>query len=165
MTIRAGVLSDTHLMQTNEHFNKLLAYCFHDCDVIIHAGDLTDLSILEAFTDQTVYAVHGNMCNKTAQRQLPGQLLFPLGRFHIGLCHGAGLGIDREDALWNLFPEADCIIYGHTHRARCQRSGSVLFFNPGSFQASSPYGAPGTYGILEFGEKLHAHLFDVPHSL
>ena len=162
MTIRAGVLSDTHLSRPDKHFQQQIKACFQACDVIVHAGDLTDPSVLEPFHDKTVYAVHGNMCNLAAQTRHPARLLFSLGRFTIGLAHGAGLGPDIETALWDLFPEADCLIYGHTHRPVCRRYGPALMLNPGSFQSIGRYGAPGSYAILEAGDELRGQLFSVP---
>ena len=60
--IRAGILSDTHLTKVNQEFLQRVEHCFADCDVIIHAGDLVDLSLLDAFQGKTVHAVHGNCC-------------------------------------------------------------------------------------------------------
>jgi putative phosphoesterase len=159
---RAGILSDTHLMGLNNHFIQMAEQCFATCDVIIHAGDLTDFSILQSFSDKKIFAVHGNMCNRSSHDKLPGQLTFQLGHFSIGLTHGAGLGQDIESALWDLFPEADCMIYGHTHRPVCHHIAEKLIINPGSFQATGRYGAPGTYAILEAGETLQASLHEVP---
>lgn len=164
MTLTAGILSDTHLMQVDSSFRKKAASCFADCDVIIHAGDLTTIELLDIFYGKEVFAVHGNMCDMSTSRRLPKQLTFALGGFTIGLTHGAGLGHDIETALWDIFPEADCMIYGHTHRAVCHRQGSVLIINPGSFRSTGPYGASGTYALLEIGSSLQASILPVPQS-
>ncbi len=47
----------------------------------------------------------------------------------------------------------DCIVYGHTHIPVCHTTGDTLFINPGSFQGTGTYGAPGTYGLLQVGGK------------
>ena len=162
MHIRAGVLSDTHLSRMDTDFKARTGRYFAGCDVIIHAGDLTDAGILAAFAGKTVYAVSGNMCNAATRDTLPLRRVFQLGQFTIGLAHGAHMGMDIEDRLWTLFPEADCIIYGHTHQAVCHREGGVLFLNPGSFRPG------GSYAILEAGEELRASLHTVDqanHSL
>jgi len=159
---RAGILSDTHMMGPDVHFQNLVQHCFGDCDTIIHAGDLTDISLLSAFGDKTVYAVHGNMCNSSTYSTLPERLSFQLDGFSIGLTHGAGLGLDIESALWDLFPEAHCMIYGHTHRPACHRVADRLIINPGSFQATGRYGAAGTYAILEVSDGLQAAIHEVP---
>ncbi|GAB4345276.1 MAG: metallophosphoesterase [Desulfobulbaceae bacterium] len=164
MTIKAGILSDTHLHRPDDRFIELVNRCFADCDVIIHAGDLTGAAVLEAFGDREIHAVHGNMCDASAYRNLPRETSFTLGSFTIGLTHGAHLTPDIELNLWSLFPEADCMVYGHTHRPACHRQGGVLIINPGSFRSTGRYGAPGTYGILEAGETLTASIHEVPRS-
>lgn len=162
MTIRAGILSDTHLSQPDDVFVRQTQLCFDGCDVIIHVGDLTASTVLDVFAGREVYAVHGNMCDASSYRALPRETVFQLDRFTVGLTHGAHLGPDIELGLWSLFPEADCMIYGHTHRPVCHTRGGALIINPGSFRSTGRYGAPGTYAILEAGEKLSAAIHEVP---
>ncbi len=151
MGIKAGVLSDTHLTGQDILFSQLVQRCFADCELIIHAGDIVDLAVLSAFKGKDVYAVSGNMCLPATREALPARRIFQLGAFTIGLAHGAAMGMDIEDRLWTLFPEADCIIYGHTHRPVCHTQGGVLFLNPGTFRS-------GSYAILEAGTTLRASL-------
>jgi putative phosphoesterase len=166
--IKAGILSDTHLSSLNQDFLRLVLRCFADCEVIIHAGDLTDISILDAFEGKTVHAVHGNCCGRAVRAALPGQLSFQLGAFTIGLTHGDRLGRyadNIESGLWNVFPEADCMIYGHTHDAVCHYTpGGLgrLIINPGSFQSSGRYGMPCSYATLEVGTELKGSLHEIP---
>ncbi|MGD9947425.1 MAG: metallophosphoesterase family protein [Desulfobulbus sp.] len=165
MIIRVGILSDTHLVRPDSRFKKQVRHCFQGCDMIIHAGDLTNPSILEVFLGIQIVAVHGNMCGEPVRTRYPARQLFALGRFTIGLTHGADLGPDIENALFDIFPEADCMIYGHTPRPSIQYYGDILMLNPGSFQATSRYGTPGTYAILEAGEQLSASIHEIPSLL
>jgi len=162
MTLKAGILSDTHMVRPDEQFSRLAEHCFADCSVIIHAGDLTNASVLDVFQGKEVYAVHGNMCDASSYRNLPRETRFSFGRFTIGLTHGAHLGRDIEGSLWNLFPEVDCMVYGHTHHAVCHRQGGILIINPGSFRSTGRWGAPGTYAIIEAEDTLRATLHEVP---
>lgn len=146
--IKAGVLSDSHLHQPSTTYLRNCQRAFAECDIIIHAGDLTDLSILAPFTDKTVYAVSGNMCGAEAQRRLPKELRINIEQVSIGISHGAGDRNTIEDRLFSIFPEADCIIYGHTHLPTCHTYGPTLMVNPGSFQPTSRFGGPGSYAIL-----------------
>ena len=162
--MQIGVLSDTHRNRVDSEFQRWCDHCFARCSVIIHAGDLTDVAVLDAFGDKTVYAVHGNMCRPKTKSQLPKMLSFCLGGYRFGLHHGAGLGADSEGALFLLFPEADCIISGHTHRPVCRRYGQTLFVNPGSFIPHTRNGMPGTYAILKTEERLTGSIFEVQHA-
>lgn len=159
--IKAGILSDTHLTRVTQEFADAVHRCFYDCEVIIHAGDITDVAVLDAFQDKTLYAVHGNCCSQSAPASLPAQFSFELNGFKMGLAHGDRFSkADIESGLISLFPEADCLIYGHTHRAVCHRVAGRLIINPGSFQTAGRYGAPCTYAILEAGEELKGKIYE-----
>ena len=158
--ITAGILSDTHLSYISDSFKYLAEKAFKNCDIIFHAGDITAPTILDHFSTQIVHAVHGNMCDYATSQQFPMHKTVVLEGHTIGICHGTGPMHNIEDRMWSLFPDVECIIYGHTHRPVCHRKGGVLFINPGSFQCTSPYGAPASYAILQITEdaltaKLH----------
>jgi uncharacterized protein len=151
--IHVGILSDTHLNNCPDLFRRQVDTVFAGCSIILHAGDLSDISVLEAFNGKEVHAVHGNMCNIGTQQLLPVSKLITIGGYRIGLCHGAGGPRHTiEERVWAIFPEADCIVYGHTHHTACHRVGGVLFINPGTFQSTGPHGASGTYAILRIDE-------------
>lgn len=145
---RIGILSDTHITQPLPWYTNQIKEAFQECSVILHAGDLTELSILDIFEGKKIHAVHGNMCEVSSRQNLPTNKLITIEEHTIGLCHGAGARHNIEERMWNLFPTADCIVYGHTHIAVNHRIASTLFLNPGSFQPTGRYGAQGSYAIL-----------------
>lgn len=155
MSMTIGILSDTHLSSPSQGFRDMANKCFRDVDMILHAGDLTDLSILSVFKGKQVHAVHGNMCGSSARQSLPGEKEITVGGHRIGLVHKVGIYYDFEDRLLEVFPEADCIVYGHTHTPVCRRAGKVLYINPGSFNSC------GTYALLEIGKSLKAGIYKV----
>ena len=146
--IRIGVLSDTHLLEPDEWFRQKADICFADADMILHAGDLTSLSVLEAFAGKEVHAVHGNMCGPRTRDTLPDSKIIPVGNFRLALVHGMGYLHNIEEWLFDSFAPIDCIVYGHTHKPVCHRYGPTLMVNPGSFTATGPYGTSGTYAII-----------------
>jgi putative phosphoesterase len=159
-----GILADTHLSSLTPEFAARVEACFGGASVILHAGDLTEPAILTAFGEREVHAVHGNMCSLAGQLSLPRKVAIPLGRFTIGLIHRAGHTYDFEDQLADEFEGVDCIVYGHTHRPVCHRSGGILFINPGSFMATGRHGHPGTYAILTITDRLSAAIHEVPQQ-
>jgi putative phosphoesterase len=140
--ITVGVLSDTHLIQADKWYKEKAQLCFADADIILHAGDLTSLSVLDVFAGKTVHAVHGNMCGPKTRNVLPASRIIEVGKFRLALTHGAGYMPNIEDRLYDAFAPVDCIVYGHTHRPVCQRYGPTLMVNPGSFTIA------GTYAII-----------------
>ncbi len=155
--ITIGVLSDTHLWQPSDRFRALVAACFADVDLVLHAGDLTSLSVLGPFGDKEVHAVCGNMCDSSVAAALPRSRVIRVAGFSIALCHGDG-GPARtvEARLRDRFAPVDCIVYGHTHTPVCHRRGPILFVNPGGFLGTGR--AAGTYAIIEAGKTLKAEI-------
>jgi len=162
MASTIGILSDTHLSSASDPFRAQVAACFAETDIILHAGDLISLAVLEAFAGKNIFAVHGNMCDRAALKALPANRTIELAGFTIALTHGHGLGYgDLEDRLLMAFPEADCIVYGHTHRPICHRTGGILFINPGSFGPTGRHGGAGTYALLRIGNELTGEIRQV----
>ncbi len=150
---RIGILSDTHITRIEPWYHAQVETAFQDCSTILHAGDLTDVSILDIFKGKEVHAVHGNMCELSSRQHLPTSKLIIIEGYSIGLCHGAGSRHNIEERMWDLFPTADCIVYGHTHIPVNHRFAKTLFINPGSFQPTGRYGAAGSYAILSINEN------------
>jgi putative phosphoesterase len=145
--ITIGVLSDTHLLEPGKRFRQIVQHCFADADMILHAGDLTSLSVLDVFAGKTVHAVHGNMCGPQTRATLPSSKIIDVGNFRIALIHGAGNLHNTEEKLFDAFAPIDCIVYGHTHKPVCHRYGPTLMVNPGSFTIT------GTYGIIKVDDR------------
>ena len=162
MTVSIGILSDTHLIRPDEEFRQRAEAAFSGVEMIFHAGDLTDISVLNVFQGKKIHAVHGNMCHASSRGQLSSKKIIQVGTFNIGLLHGMGCRYDLVDCLLREFSEeVDCIVSGHTHVPRWEQIGPVLFINPGSFTGTGRYGAPGTYAILEVGEELRGNIFSL----
>jgi putative phosphoesterase len=159
--MKIGVLSDTHINSPTPEFLQKIQTCFQDCDVIFHAGDLTDISVLQVFKEKEVYGVHGNMCRTSSRSVLPRRQVIELGGYSFGLSHGDPYRTQVEDHLIHDFPPVSCIVSGHTHTPVCHEMYDVLFMNPGSFTGTGRYGSRGTYGILIADETLSGQLFEV----
>lgn len=146
--MKVGILSDTHKISPDSEFTRQCILAFDGCDTIVHAGDLTDISILSVFRNKEVHAVCGNMCSHTTRKVLPEQKEFLIGGLRVGVTHGTGPRHNIEDRVLDTFPEAACIIFGHSHIPLCRQMGKTLLINPGSFQGTGRYGAPGSYATL-----------------
>lgn len=162
-TVKIGILSDTHLHQTDPTYKKLTQTCFKDVSIVLHAGDLTNLCALSVFKDKEVHAVHGNMCDFSTCKVLPTKKTIEVGGFKIGMVHRVGNNYDFESFLLAEFDDVDCIVYGHTHQPVIKKIGDILIINPGSFIPTGRYGAPGTYALLEVDTELRGILLETPH--
>jgi putative phosphoesterase len=158
--VKIGVISDTHLTGCDERLTRLLKDHFRDVDLILHAGDLVDMSVLDAFAGKEVKAVCGNMDLPSVRQSLPRKLVLDLNNYKVGLIHGWGMPFGIERKLLKEIGRVDCLIYGHTHRATNAVKDGILFFNPGS--ATDRRFAPhNTIGMLEIGEGIRGEIIEL----
>jgi len=194
---RVGVVADTHCPEFVERLPEGVFAALAGVDLILHAGDVNAASTLEALAViAPVQAVRGD--HDTALNDLPVSRDLVIDGRRVVLVHGQRTRWIEEPntLLWTLslgyftpnrglpralrrcFPEADVIVYGHTHRPRQDVIDGALVFNPGGVHQWNPattrrrlgrhpgwfewcwlqvarhlrrYGSP-TVGILEFGE-------------
>ena len=95
---------------------------------ILHAGDVGDVSILEALRAiAPVTAIRGNVDVSGPCARLPETELVELGEVSIYMLHDVGaLDIDPTAAGVSV------VVSGHSHKPKIERRKGVLYFNPGS---------------------------------
>ncbi len=160
--MKIGVISDTHLKSYDERLSIIMEDYFCDVDLILHAGDLVDISILDVFDGKEVKAVCGNMDPPEVKKLLPDKLLLDLNGHKIGLIHGWGMPFGVEKKLRERFDDIDCLVYGHTHRAVNMVKDNVLFFNPGS-AIDKRFSESNTIGILEINDKITGKIIELKY--
>jgi putative phosphoesterase len=127
--MRLGVISDTHGLLRPEVFAV-----FREVDHIFHAGDIGSLSLLadlEAIAPVT--AVYGNTDDWDVRAKVPKVAKVQLDGFEIVVTHGDQFGSPTPDALYAAFPDAEIILYGHTHKPLLTLVDLVVtVMNPGA---------------------------------
>jgi putative phosphoesterase len=156
--MKIGVISDTHLKKPTPELYQLQNTVFSDVSVVLHAGDLTELAVLEAFSGREVIAVHGNMDSHAVRKQLPSEKVIEIGGFRIGLTHGWGNPFGMPKKVGRVFDQVDAIVYGHTHRCENKIREGVLYFNPGAFSGGFPFFGRGSVGILTLEERISGRI-------
>lgn len=131
-----GVIADTHIPQRAKNIPKEVYDYFKGVDLILHAGDLTDLSVLDELRSITpkVEAVLGNMDPPENQSILPIKKLIDADGVKIAMMHGWGSPMGLRKRVWNELKEEkpNVVIFAHTHQPEKVISGGVLFLNPGT---------------------------------
>ncbi len=150
--IKLGIISDTHLNRITDEFDNAMKNIFRDVDVIIHAGDMTSLSIYDYLSNWDIRAVRGNMDDLELQNYLPEKRIEEIEGKKIGVIHGRGSPYGLSDLVFKEFQHVDIIIFGHSHIPFYEKKGNVGMFNPGSYKGLA--GQPGTVGIIEIGDSL-----------
>ena len=150
--VRVGVVSDTHLREYDEAFARRLAQALGEVDLVLHAGDLVSLVVLDMLPGEQVYAVAGNMDLPPVQAQLPAKRVVEIAGRRIGLIHGWGapIGLARRVKAEFEGENVECIVFGHSHRPMNEVVDGVVMFNPGS--AAKGWLGSGSVGVLEVDE-------------
>ena len=132
--MRIAVISDTHLPRGTRRLPEDCVARLKAADLIIHAGDLIRLSVLrELEAYGPVAAVHGNVDDDDVRRTLPAVTSVEAAGTKIAVIHDAGPAKGRLARLRRRFPDADGVIFGHSHLPLHERAeDGFQIFNPGS---------------------------------
>jgi putative phosphoesterase len=150
--MRIAVLADTHVKGL-EYLPEKIIDALSKVDLIIHAGDFTDVRLLEELKRlQEVKAVHGNMDSMELKTVLPVKEIIEIGDKRIGITHGSGSPWGIEKRVSRVFESdgIDIIVYGHSHQSQNKVIDDILFFNPGK--------ATESFGILTIEEEARAEI-------
>jgi uncharacterized protein len=149
--VEVVVLSDSHLTKGIDGVGTQVLDAVARADVVLHAGDITSrhaLAELEALAE--TYAVLGNNDHEL-QGLLPESRLLELDGVQIALVHDSGTKAGRPRRLQRRFPEADLVVFGHSHVPVDEvGENEQLLFNPGSptQRRAQPH---RTFGRLRLG--------------
>jgi putative phosphoesterase len=150
--MRIAVLADTHVNRL-EHLPKKIIDTLSTVDLIIHAGDFTDVQLLKELKRlREVKAVHGNMDARELKTVLPVKEIVEIENKRIGITHGSGGPWGIEERVRKMFESdrIDIIVYGHSHQPQNKVIKDILFFNPGK--------ATDSFGILTIGGEVQGEI-------
>jgi len=160
-SLLVGLMSDTHVPYRMKHLPREVFDALGDADVILHAGDVDKPQALDPLREiAPVYAVRGNvhvLDLSSGGASLPQILELRLVGRRVLVTHGhlpglAGFWFKGRDVvlrllggsdkarfnrriarrLKGLYPQADVIVFGHTHRAFVGWFRETLLVNPGA---------------------------------
>jgi putative phosphoesterase len=143
--MRLGVIADTHGLLRSEVFDV-----FREVDHILHAGDLGPLELLaELEALAPVTAVYGNTDGFDVRGRLPQVARIELDGFRIVVTHGDQFGAPTPEKVQQAFPDAEILVFGHTHRPLLTLVDVVVtVMNPGG-AGHRRFNLPPSVGILE----------------
>lgn len=127
------VLSDTHLNRGADLPDAVLELA-DAADHVVHAGDIASIDVLDTLEAiSPVTAVWGNVDGFDLVARLRERAEVVVAGVAFGVVHDAGTRAGRHARLHAMFPEAQVLVYGHTHEPELVRSEhGVLVLNPGS---------------------------------
>jgi putative phosphoesterase len=129
-----AVIGDTHMPRGSRSLPERCLALIAAADLLLHTGDLHRLSTLRALESigPPLLAVHGNVDEPSLVALLPATRKIEHRGARIGLIHDAGPSRGRLPRLRRLFPDADAVVFGHSHLPLLEADGGFQIFNPGS---------------------------------
>jgi putative phosphoesterase len=150
-------VADTHCPEFVERLPDRLISALDGVDLILHAGDVNAQSTLDQLARiARVEAVRGDHDHALPDLPLSRQLIVQGKRIVIVHGNRSRWLEELQTFLWTVslgyfhphgalprqlrerFPEADVIVFGHTHRSHAQVIDGVLLFNPGGVYQWNP---------------------------
>jgi putative phosphoesterase len=117
-----GVISDTHGLLRPE-----IPKIFKNVDLILHAGDIGRPEILQALRKiAPTVSVRGNNDMGEWAKRVPHLKTVQVEDVSILMLH------DLKELPDSRSRQVQVVVSGHSHRPFIERSGGILFLNPGS---------------------------------
>lgn len=125
--MKIGILSDTHtkLGRAKKVIDHLI---LNGAEYLIHAGDICEVEVLQYMKESKLpyIAVYGNNDAHMVQHHRSFKLVQEPHLFKI-----QGHTFKLMHLPYYMSPDAQVIIFGHTHTFECDYKNGTLFLNPG----------------------------------
>ena len=169
-----GLISDTHISREGENLPPQVRGVFNGVDLILHAGDIYLLSVLDELeTIAPVMSARGNGdVRLPSDPRLKDSLVLNLQGLRLGLTHG----MDYPEPPWRSLEAAmqyefggkvDIIVFGDSHVALTDIFKNVLLINPGSPTFPRQIKELGNVALLEIspGGEAKAQIISLATNL
>jgi putative phosphoesterase len=135
MPTRLLLLADTHVPKRARALPDSVWRAVDDADVVFHAGDWVEESVLDELQTRAVrlVGVYGNNDVAGLRARLPEVADVTIDGIRFAMVHETGAATGREARCEVRFPDADVLIFGHSHIPWDTTSpGGLRLLNPGS---------------------------------
>ena len=166
-----GILSDTH-----GELNSNVANFIKDCDIALHAGDIMGAHCLKALKPKlgVTISVKGNNDAASTWAEEDHPLLDSIpDQVELNL-PGGTLIMEHSHRMWNsdfnkihdslreYYPDAQLVVYGHTHVRVIDESAKPMILNPGAAGLIRNHGGPSCVKLTANAKKweITEHLFE-----
>jgi len=150
--MRVVVVSDTHAPRRWRGCPPAVAEHLRGADLILHAGDVCVPGVLDELAAfAPVRAVLGNNDGPDVAAWGAAEAdEFELDGLPVAIVHDAGPAAGRAARMHRRFPQAELVVFGHSHIPLDESAEGVRIFNPGS-PTDRRRQPQGTIGVLEVG--------------
>jgi len=151
--MRVVLIADTHAPRRWKGCPPAVAEELCGADVILHAGDVCVASVLDELAAfAPVHAVVGNNDQPdVAAWGATETLEVDLDGLRVAMIHDAGPAKGRTKRMRRRFPDADLVVFGHSHIPLDETGDGVRIVNPGS-PTDRRRQPRGTVGVLDIDD-------------
>jgi uncharacterized protein len=133
--MRLVITADTHVPKRARDLPAALWSAVEEADVVLHAGDWVDESLLDLMLARSrrLIGVYGNNDGPALRARLPEVARVELAGLRVAVVHETGGKQDRERRCAARFPDRDLLVFGHSHIPwDTTAPGGLRLLNPGS---------------------------------
>jgi uncharacterized protein len=133
--VRLLLIADTHVPKRARDLPQQVWDEVADADVVIHAGDWVEPSLLDALEDKAaqLVACWGNNDGEELRSRLPERADVNLDGLRFTVTHETGASGGRDARMAALYPDTDVLVFGHSHIPWDTTAATGLrLLNPGS---------------------------------
>jgi len=129
-----AVIADTHMPRGARRLPDACVERIRAADLLLHAGDIATAEVLDELNaiGPPVEAVYGNVDAEDLRRTLPEELTVDADGARIAMVHHAGPSKRRLERMRRRFPDAQAVVFGHSHIPLHEHADGFQIFNPGS---------------------------------
>ncbi|MCT9625341.1 metallophosphoesterase [Pseudarthrobacter sp. SL88] len=135
MPLNILLIADTHVPKRARELPTQVWSAVERADVVFHAGDWVDTFLLDEFEQRSrrMVGVYGNNDGPDLRARLPETAAVTLDGIRFAMVHETGQAKGRELRCEALYPDADVLVFGHSHIPWDTTSPRGLrLLNPGS---------------------------------
>jgi len=133
--VRLLLIADTHVPKRARELPGQVWREVERADVVVHAGDWVDVRLLDELVSRShrLVGVVGNNDGPELRARLPELAAVELDGVRLAVVHETGQAKGRENRCAVAFPDADVLVFGHSHIPWDSVADSGLrLLNPGS---------------------------------
>jgi uncharacterized protein len=115
--VRLLLLADTHVPNRARAMPAQVWQAVDEADVVFHAGDWQVPELLDELQSRArrLVGVWGNNDGAELRRRLPEVARVEIGGVRFAMTHETGAARGRERRMAQAFPDADVLVFGHSH--------------------------------------------------
>ena len=134
MTTRLLLIADTHVPKRARSLPEAVRRAASGVDLVVHAGDWVTASVLDDLAALApVLGVWGNNDGADLRDRLPEVARAEIDGVRVAVIHETGPAAGREKRMDAAFPDADLLVFGHSHIPWDTVSpAGMRLLNPGS---------------------------------